>query len=513
MAWLPIALTVPQYEDGNGDPASGYVLKAYEAGTSTNTNFATDSTGGTQVSSIALNANGFPEVSGNVVIPHIDRSYKLALYPTQAAADSDTGAVWTIDDLTQSDNKGIVVGVNSQSVTYAQVGDDDGKVILFTGAGGVDFDLLAVATATEGFTNVVENNTSGNVTIDPDGSELINGAATFVLASGHSCIIACTGTAWRAFNMLSPTSAITFTANNTFSGNDTHSGNPTFSGNPDFTGNVKANGTLLDDGQAMVAAAGGSTTTGWVPRGHLAGLVFTNGTDADHDIDIPVGECADSANAKILKLTSALTKQIDATWAAGTNQGGFMPAGVVQADTWYHVHLIRKDSDGSIDAGFDTSLTAANIPTGYTAYRRIGSVLTDSSSNIIGFIRNGFKWIWKTPIQTYNAAVPNATDNTVTTQVPLGVVALAHLHVALERTGAGESGIYLRSPNATSIAGSTSAMPLYSAHADFDSAGSFISQVDVETDTNSQFIARTDSGTFTLRIGCIGYTDLIGTRD
>ncbi|RLB63335.1 MAG: hypothetical protein DRH08_11215, partial [Deltaproteobacteria bacterium] len=103
MAWLPISATVPQYVDANGDPASGYVLKAYSDGTSTNINFATDDTGGTEVSSIALDSNGNPSVTGSVVIPHIQEKFKLALYPTQTAADADSGAIWTVDDITPPD--------------------------------------------------------------------------------------------------------------------------------------------------------------------------------------------------------------------------------------------------------------------------------------------------------------------------------------------------------------------------------------------------------------------------
>lgn len=100
MAWHPIAHTLPQYVDGNGDPHSGAVLKAYANGTSSNISMATDATGGTTATSMALNASGYPEVSGNEIIPHVQESYKLSLYPTQAAADLDSGALWTIDELT-----------------------------------------------------------------------------------------------------------------------------------------------------------------------------------------------------------------------------------------------------------------------------------------------------------------------------------------------------------------------------------------------------------------------------
>ncbi len=100
MAFTSIALTVPQYVDLNGDVASGFVLKASEAGTTTLLQMATDSTGGTLVNDIVLNSSGYPAVSGNIIIPHIDANFKLHLYPTQAAADANSGATWTIDNLT-----------------------------------------------------------------------------------------------------------------------------------------------------------------------------------------------------------------------------------------------------------------------------------------------------------------------------------------------------------------------------------------------------------------------------
>ncbi len=102
--WFPISFTVPQYEDSAGVPYSGAVLKAYAAGTSTPILMATDFTGGTTVGSIALNADGFPVVSSNVVIPHVSENMKLALYPTQAAADTDTGAIWNPDNIQVAQN-------------------------------------------------------------------------------------------------------------------------------------------------------------------------------------------------------------------------------------------------------------------------------------------------------------------------------------------------------------------------------------------------------------------------
>lgn len=99
MAYAPIARTLPQYVDSSGNPYSGAVLKAYSEGTSTTISFATDDTGGTTFATALLNASGYPTASGNPVLPYLNVDYKLALYPTQAAADANTGAIWTIDNI------------------------------------------------------------------------------------------------------------------------------------------------------------------------------------------------------------------------------------------------------------------------------------------------------------------------------------------------------------------------------------------------------------------------------
>lgn len=102
--YYPISFAPTQYLTSSSVLASGYVLKAYSAGTSTPISMATDYTGNTLVSTITLNASGYPTVSGNVVIPHISANYKLALYATQAAADANTGAIWNPDNIQVAQN-------------------------------------------------------------------------------------------------------------------------------------------------------------------------------------------------------------------------------------------------------------------------------------------------------------------------------------------------------------------------------------------------------------------------
>ncbi len=95
--WVPISGGILQRVKSDGKPASGYVLKLYAPGTTTNIPLATDATGLTTATTALINATGDFTVSGNTIIPHIDQDYKLAIYPTQAAADLNSGATVTID--------------------------------------------------------------------------------------------------------------------------------------------------------------------------------------------------------------------------------------------------------------------------------------------------------------------------------------------------------------------------------------------------------------------------------
>jgi hypothetical protein len=119
-----------------------------------------------------------------------------------------------------------------------------------------------------------------------------------------------------------------------------------------------------------------------MPMGYLYGLILSNAADTEHDITIAVGACRDSSNGYNLTLSSAMTKRIDAGWSAGSTNGG-LDTGSVAASTEYFVWLIRKDSDGTIDALFSASSTAPTMPAGYTYKRLLRGVRTDSSANIV----------------------------------------------------------------------------------------------------------------------------------
>lgn len=242
------------------------------------------------------------------------------------------------------------------------------------------------------------------------------------------------------------------------------------------------------------------------PHKYISGLTISNGTDTDHDIDISTGATKDSTNAYRMELSSVLTKQLDATWAVGDDAGGLF-TGSVAADTWYHVFLIRKDTDGSIDAGFDTSVSAANIPAGYTAYRRLGSVLTDGSSNILGFdaveIAGGsLSFTWDAPVRDVAlTTLPDTNRNLVALSVPLGVETIVKMNIYAADTV--NRYIWVKSPTQTDVAASGTDLTL--AIVADALAGS--TTLDVKTNTSSQVAYRGDATTIDLYIWTLGWLD------
>jgi len=83
---------------------------------------------------------------------------------------------------------------NAQTTAYTALPSDETKVIRFTGAGGVNLNLTAAATLGDGWFTTLINDTSGDITIDPDGSETINGGATLVVETSQAVMIYCNGT-------------------------------------------------------------------------------------------------------------------------------------------------------------------------------------------------------------------------------------------------------------------------------------------------------------------------------
>lgn len=86
--------------------------------------------------------------------------------------------------------------VVQKAAAYTAVAGDKSKVIEATaGAWPLGFD--AAATLGNGWWCAVRNSGAGAITLDPDGAELVDGAASLALAPGASCFVICDGAGFR----------------------------------------------------------------------------------------------------------------------------------------------------------------------------------------------------------------------------------------------------------------------------------------------------------------------------
>jgi hypothetical protein len=85
---------------------------------------------------------------------------------------------------------------SSKTSAYTVAVSDYGTTIQCT-SGTFTLTLTAAATLADGFAFAVRNDGSGYVTIDPNGSELIDGAASIILTPGESCVVWCNGSAFK----------------------------------------------------------------------------------------------------------------------------------------------------------------------------------------------------------------------------------------------------------------------------------------------------------------------------
>lgn len=306
----------------------------------------------------------------------------------------------------------------SKSSTYVAVKTDAGAIHNCLDAFTID--LTAAATLGVNWTlTVVASN--GAIVIDPASSELINGSATLTIANGDSAYIICTGSAFKAIVISSGAKYALKTANYTALDADTSTSLRFTSAATlsfDVTANLRTNWRieLWNDSTGLVTidpdstdTINGATTLILQPRqkaeifktgattfqasifgdqlsgpqlqGYLFGLALTtNASDAANDVDIATGAAgSDTSPYYLMQLASALTKRIDASWAAGNNQGGLDTGSVTNAT--YYIWIIQRSDTLVTDALFSLSNTTPTMPTNYDRKRLVGFLLRSSATN------------------------------------------------------------------------------------------------------------------------------------
>jgi hypothetical protein len=183
-------------------------------------------------------------------------------------------------------------------------------------------------------------------------------------------------------------------------------------------------------------------------RNYIAGLTLST-AGSSNQFNVAAGVAADSTNVDMLNLSATLTKTT-ALWVPGT--GGALDTGAIANSTWYHVFLIKNVSTQTVDVLISLSPTAPTLPSGYTRFRRIGSMKTNASAQWNFFVQNGDEFLWGTTAMDVNNQNPGTTATLYAVSVPTGISVLALLSLAFSATTVAQA-LYVWSPLASSAKG------------------------------------------------------------
>src|SRR5690606_17937042 len=145
---------------------------------------------------------------------------------------------------------------------------------------------------------------------------------------------------------------------------------------------------------------------------------------------------------------SALTKQADAEFDEGTAEGGMVASESLPTSGTVHVWLIMK-ADGTVDVCFNNHASSGlspTLPTDFVYKRRIGSLRTDGSANIIAFTQVGDWFGFSTPVLDVDDGSSGTSAKPATLSTPGGLTVVALLNVLVAQ------GVYVSALSAADLA-------------------------------------------------------------
>lgn len=267
----------------------------------------------------------------------------------------------------------------------------------------------------------------------------------------------------------------------------------------------------------LPASRGGTGDTGGrAGSGEINGFQMSNDAgDTAHDINIKIGYCKDNSNTYTIA-RDEITKQIDANWSAGDDAGGFPSGLTLSNSTWYHFFVIYDPATGNTDAGFDTSITASNLiadATAYTAYRRVGSVQTDGSANIIQFVQVGDEFMWMTSVVDVSGAACTTSETLYTLSVPPDVRVEVRYNFLISKSGNNPSA-YVYSPDVNTQTPNTAvSAPLSSWRGVVATTTEGAGPFKTLTNTSKQIGAQSNLTSSVLSVCTLGWKDFRGQNN
>lgn len=283
------------------------------------------------------------------------------------------------------------------------------------------------------------------------------------------------------------------------------------------------------DGSALTGLTEDQTRV--LPQGYLSGYGLSNYTSGE--IQIATGQCRDHGNTEDIILSSVFVKCVTDTFAEGTSAGGNLSGFVSGTTSTWHVFAIRAVTPAveRTDICFSSSLNPISLPSDFSKYRRIGSVLTGADGVILKFSQNGDEFLWDVPwvdINPASSANASTTETTYTlTYVPNGISVNAILNAYAQKNSQNYMS-YSLYPAAISLDGSfpadgTTLMRAYIQHpkqdfiymaADYAPTGELATgNHQIRTNSSRQIKGIASSDNSYLMVLTLGYIDRRGRDD
>jgi hypothetical protein len=165
-----------------------------------------------------------------------------------------------------------------------------------------------------------------------------------------------------------------------------------------------------------------------------------NASDANNDIDFSPGtfQFSDGSGQAIY---AGGTGQLDVLFGTGN---GMLATGTKAINSTYHLYMVSNPTTGvskplailgiSGTAPDPTSL----LPSGYTKFKRVGSILTDGSGNIrqasYTFFLGGYYCNYNTEISDAFSVALTTTKVSLTLSTPKGIQTIANVHPYFDMT-------------------------------------------------------------------------------
>jgi len=238
-------------------------------------------------------------------------------------------------------------------------------------------------------------------------------------------------------------------------------------------------------------------------RGYIAGLMLSaiGGTT----FNITAGVASDSTYADVLELTSAWSKG-NGAWSAG-NTGGALDTGAYVGGSWYHVFIIKNPTTGAVDILTSASATAPTMPSGYTLFRRIGSLLAASSSSFTAFTQLGDEFLWATPAADVSVSNLGTTATLYQLTVPTGVQVIARMRGTFNNATT-FTGVLINSPDETTAFANSPNGNILGFVSVANVACGFVT--DTRTNTSGQIRAVASAASMSLKVATYGWIDRRG---